>query len=185
MPLTCIEREHARSVCELLGKRLPSEAEWEWAAGNRERETPFPWGYAGEERSSEVCARTVIARSASLETGQDAFECRSANGMDLPPGPQAGGLPSDVNEGGIRNLSGNVAEWVADDFASYDDGCWSGETKLLTDPICRSSSSSLFVPTERGGSWAAHPYSARVVERSAGPAGSWTNYTGFRCAKGM
>jgi formylglycine-generating enzyme len=185
MPVNCITREHAESVCELLGKRLPTEAEWEWAAGNKERETPFPWGFEGEEQSSEVCGRAVIARAVSMVQGDGAFECRVSIGGEVPPGPQAGGLASDQSALGLRNLAGNVAEWVADTFASYDDDCWKAESKLLVDPKCEGDPTLAYGASERGGSWWAHPYQAKVFERSAGPQNSWSANTGFRCVKGM
>ena len=41
-PLNCLTHDLAAQICEALDRRLPTEAEWEFVAGQRELETPYP-----------------------------------------------------------------------------------------------------------------------------------------------
>ena len=177
MPVNCIDQELAMQICAARGLRLPTEAEWELAAGQGPAETPFPWGHDDQD----LCARAVLGRGHSLgnSTGEDS-SCRTGG---EPVGPVAGGSPEDVGAIGVRNLGGNVAEWVDGVLAPYDDPCW-GEGVRLVDPVCRDAAE---LPAVRGGSWLDSPFTARVVTRRA-----WTSIdtegkediaAGVRCAK--
>src|SRR5262249_3488345 len=48
-PVNCVTHDLAARICKALGnKRLPTEAEWEYAAGNRDKEDDYPWGDDGD-----------------------------------------------------------------------------------------------------------------------------------------
>ena len=90
LPVNCIEHGLASAACVAMGKRLPSEAEWEWAAGNGPLETTYPWG----SEDLDLCDRAVVGfgRTASETSGQDtseSSECRQG-GADVA-GPRVGG----------------------------------------------------------------------------------------------
>jgi formylglycine-generating enzyme required for sulfatase activity len=172
LPINCVSWSQANEACKLLGKRLPTEAEWEYVAGNTGLGTPYPWG-----ADPDPCAYAIVARGRpELDLS---FECEgSSNGYAW--GPVAGGSPMDATVLGVLNLGGNMNEWVADIFAPYSSACWNTGTYLV-DPRC--ASPSVNGHALRGGSWQSDAFEARISTR-----GSVTNdalplvSAGFRCA---
>lgn len=153
-PLNCVGWETAERLCNLLGKRLPTESEWEYAAGNLGEKTIYPWG-----NDPDVCGHSVVARS--IESGEGL--CIIGTRVQRPI---SGGNPKDVTALGVRNMGGNVAEWTSDLSASLSGGCWSGDARVLVDPRCtaeRASRGSL--PMARGGAWDSSANDARVSRR--------------------
>jgi formylglycine-generating enzyme len=182
LPVNCIDHALAKAACAQLGKRLPTEAEWEWAAGNRSRETPYPWGF-----DSDVCAHAVVGRGRNpleFSMSGESARCRVQGETLLPWGPVAGGRPEDVSDLGIRDLAGNVSEWVADAFAPYDDGsCWprSGEG-IVRDPVCSAPSGAM---STRGGAWSQYVFQAIVTSRNWAAPSSEYVALGVRCAASL
>jgi formylglycine-generating enzyme required for sulfatase activity len=173
LPVTCVGHRLASDVCAALGRRLPTEAEWELAAGNGTRETTFPWG-----EGSDVCAHAVVARGRAL-VPEVLEETSCLDGSFRSTGPVPGGSDKDVTGIGIYNLGGNVSEWVEDRFAPYASPCL-GDGSTLEDPVCRTASSDTHVV--RGGSWASRPLIARSTSRNGARAATGDPYIGFRCA---
>jgi len=93
-PVNCVDWDQAAAYCAWLGKRLPSEPEWEWAARNGGAGTSYPWGN---------------------ELPKDR-PCWSGDGSDATPGvPRgtcaAGSHPGDATRSGVKDLAGGVWEW--------------------------------------------------------------------------
>jgi formylglycine-generating enzyme required for sulfatase activity len=148
LPLTCFTHARAASLCAALGRRLPTEAEWEFAAGGGAAERRYPWG-----SDEDACSHAIVARGRTYyeyPTENDlAWSCRvGPSGPIVPWGAVAGGSDRDVTAHGLRNMGGNVAEWVSDRAVSLASECWSGA--LLVDPRCDRGATEIVV---RGGAW--------------------------------
>jgi formylglycine-generating enzyme len=172
MPVNCVSRATARKACEARGLRLPTEAEWEMAAGNRDRETAFPWG------DGSPCDHAIVGKGDPLDVAVSSA-CQDAATPLV--GPEAvSAETTDVTLLGVRHMGGNVDEWVDDDVRPYDDpACWGHDPALHVNPRCASGTG----PGIRGGSWGSLPVGAHVYARNGVFADGPTPFTGFRCAK--
>jgi formylglycine-generating enzyme required for sulfatase activity len=181
-PVSCVTRDQARKACAARGKRLPTEAEWEFAASGRDQEQRYPWG-----DDTDVCSYAIVGRgrlATELPGGVDlANVCRpQPNALPLPWGPRPVGESADVTPLGIRDLGGNVSEWVADELGLFDGPCSDGP-RILVDPRCdrvNEKGEELL----RGGSWNDYPLTAESARRAFAYAAS-SPFTGFRCAESL
>jgi formylglycine-generating enzyme required for sulfatase activity len=146
------------------GYRLPTEAEWEYAARAGSTSAFFDGGslYEGTEAS---CEDSVLLDSGgALE--DLAWFCGNAS-----DGPQpVASLAS--NGWGLYDMHGNVWEMTQDWYQSYD-----GEE---TDPEGAANGSGKVV---RGGGWSDSPRFARAAARSGGATERRTSWLGFRLAR--
>jgi formylglycine-generating enzyme required for sulfatase activity/predicted Ser/Thr protein kinase len=100
-PVGQITWDGASLYCKGRGKRLPTEAEWERAARGLTARR-FPWG-----EQEPACDQVAWGRLAGMPCALRSRE----------PGPVAvGTAPLDRTPEGVRDLGGNVMEWVQDQF---------------------------------------------------------------------
>ncbi|WP_437303317.1 SUMF1/EgtB/PvdO family nonheme iron enzyme [Sorangium sp. So ce388] len=157
-PISCVDQAQAAAYCAFVGKRLPTEAEWEYAArGTDGRE--YPWG-----NEPPGCAHAVVSRAPGQVCGG-----RGRGTQDVGSA-KAGASPS-----GALDMAGNVWEWVAD---GWDPGVYAKGAR--TDPVVPATGSKGVL---RGGSWDFSASSARSTFRLAFDREAGDVSTGFRCAR--
>jgi formylglycine-generating enzyme required for sulfatase activity len=179
-PVSCVSRASAVRACAARGLRLPTEAEWELAAGDGAEERRYPWG-----ADPDVCRYAVLARGRALTEGAIDLStvCRTRPGAPpLPWGPRPIAEGDDVTASGLRHMSGNVSEWVADAAGAYAGPCSEGPP-LLVDPRCDRGELGLVLV--RGGNWMLPPYRAQTVLRGTYATDDGVPEVGFRCAESM
>lgn len=94
-PVVGVDWTGARAYCEWVGKRLPTEAEWEYAAGGKDGRR-YPWG--GTEPGARLAN---VAKTWSYKFYKDRLSPVGSHGEGTSPF-------------GIHDMGGNVWEWVAD-----------------------------------------------------------------------
>ncbi len=163
-PAVHVSWSDALNFCRWAGKRLPTEAEWEFAARGGLEGKRFPWGDELEPASEHLM---------NVWQGTFPSENTRADGY-------LGTCPVDAfppNGYGLHNTTGNVWEWTADWF----DVAFRQRDRRR-DPVGPSTGTSR---VQKGGSYLCHASYCRryrIAARQASTPDSSTGNVGFRCA---
>ena len=155
-PVVCVDWSQAQAFAKWSGGRLPTEAEWEYAARGGGKDRKYPWG---DETAN--CSRAVMSDGGN----------GCGRGTTWPVcSKTAGNTPQ-----GLCDLAGNVWEWVQDWYhSSYggapsDGSAWenpAGSGRVI-----------------RGGGWSSVASNVRAAYRSSYDPGSRYLNLGFRLAR--
>ena len=164
LPIASVSYYHAFAFCIWDGGRLPTDAEWAYAAAGGDQQRKYPWG------------PSVIADAAVWECGEkygsplDPSKCSS---LDLVP---VGSRPKGRARWGHEDLIGSVDEWLLDIFcnARAHEAC----NDCVTTGAC-------FKRTSRGGDLTLPSQNATTTyDRWQEPV-SLNHAKGFRCARAL
>ncbi len=174
LPAVLLTHYGAQTFCKSVGKRLPTEAEWEFAARGPTGQL-FPWG-----KQEPGCTSAVYGRDGEKP------DCQSLGGH--PEAVDSATL--DESPFGALHMGGNAAEWVEDRFTGRYLPCSGG---ICIDPVTPSGPTTE-AHVVRGGSWyfgadvllaAGRGICPRPPDPEKGPYSPMSGDIGFRCARSL
>ncbi|HEV8283078.1 MAG TPA: formylglycine-generating enzyme family protein [Chitinophagaceae bacterium] len=145
--------------------RLPTEAEWEFAAGNGTKHTKYSWGNSEPSANkggnvADESLKTILPKWDIFSGYNDGFV------LNAPVGSFA------ANDFGLYDMTGNVWEWCSD---------WYGEYNVSNDvnPVGVLNGTKKVI---RGGGWLGSPDASRVADRYSDTPDHRGHSMGFRVA---
>lgn len=157
-PVNCVDWDQAVSYAKFVGGRLPTEAEWEYAASSGGQNRKYPWGN-----------QTATCDYAVMDDG-------GGNGCGLDRTWPVCSKPAGNTSQGLCDMSGNVYEWVQDWYHTSYNGAPSNGSAWED-----SGSTRVF----RGGSWFNYARYVRAADRLGSVPGVRYSILGLRVVRSV
>ncbi|MHA1962248.1 MAG: formylglycine-generating enzyme family protein [Candidatus Thorarchaeota archaeon] len=155
-PINCIDWDQASRFCQCAGGRLPSEAEWEYAARGGGQDILYPWG--NEDATCEYAVMYDVEMRCGTERTWPVCSKTAGN-----------------TQHGLCDMAGNVWEWIRDSWhdnyqgAPIDGSAWDDPP----DSNCVLRGASMYHPS----------YALRATYRSPGITFMPDHAFGIRCVR--
>ncbi len=155
--VNCITWYEAFLFCIWDGGRLPTAAEWEYAAAGGTSNYLYPWGSNAPDSTRCNCAGNS-SRSATMVVG---------------------GFPAGAGVYGQRDLAGSMEEWILDSLSDV----WYARFTTSTCNNCADLTMTYGIRATRGGSYATDGAFLRAAAASGWEPQTRDYHTGIRCAR--
>jgi formylglycine-generating enzyme required for sulfatase activity len=161
LPVTFVTWYAATAYCEWRGARLPTEAEWEFAARAGHPGDAFPWGDGAPTPDVANWSATNIGKPVAV-------------------------AHYDPNAFGLYDMAGNVWQYTADRWRDHYSDSDTGRVAAPSDILAMKPAALALEASRhviRGGSFDAGVINMRVRYRDSHPAKGAGPHVGFRCAR--